>query len=94
MVSTTSLAAYRTILGDGRAFTQKQKVLIAIRQAPGLTRHELTEVTGFPINVVCGRVAELVHARHVYEGGQRESPLTRVKSYELYARRDGEGSQG
>jgi hypothetical protein len=84
MISETSLAAYQAIIGDGRVFTQRQKVLIATRKCPGATRHELSGITGFPINAICGRIAELIHDGFVREGEKKVRPETKAQAFTLY----------
>lgn len=68
-----------------KAGTHRARILQAIVEAGsvGMTRHEVVHHTGLPINVVTGRVAELIgqHEGHVKPTGQgdwvRETQRTR-----------------
>ena len=56
--------------------SKREVVLDYIRSRPdGATREEIHIGTGLPINVVCGRVGELLHSDPplVVERGERES---------------------
>lgn len=58
----TSIAALQSHINSGARSTSRHTVLSAIAAAPegGITRAELSQVTGLGVNVVCGRVAELI----------------------------------
>lgn len=66
-VKETSWQAYQDILRGGIATTDAQKVLQALNYQPdGMTRRELSESLGMPINSICGRVNELFRAGVIY----------------------------
>lgn len=58
----TSIAALQAHINSGARSTSRHAVLNAIASGPaeGITRAELSQSTGFGVNVVCGRVAELI----------------------------------
>jgi len=51
-----------------------EKVLAFIRASGGATRREISEATGLPINIVTGRVRELMDRKEVRVDGTRLSP--------------------
>jgi|14BtaG_2_1085337.scaffolds.fasta_scaffold00447_17 hypothetical protein len=63
MVHINSKYAYGQIGDDGRKVTQAMAVKRCLEDhPPGLTRAQISEITGIPINSVCGRVNDLMKA--------------------------------
>lgn len=83
-VRDTSLEAYKELIETGAAEKQREKVFLAIynSQVP-LTRQELSFVTGKPVNVICGRVNELIKEGAVIEGKKRACTRSGRKVYTL-----------
>lgn len=59
-VAETSIKAYTEIVAEGRAITQRDKILELIKRIGSLTREEISECTGLRLASVCGRVNELI----------------------------------
>ena len=75
----TSVAALQSVLP--LVSKRKQAILAQLDQAgvTGLTRYELSDSMGIPIQSVCGRARELVQADHVVEvGDTRPAPSGRA----------------
>ena len=75
----TSVAALQSVLP--LVSKRKQAILALLDQAgvTGLTRYELSDSIGIPIQSVCGRARELVQADHVVEvGDTRPAPSGRA----------------
>ena len=75
----TSVAALQSVLP--LVSKRKQAILALLDQAgvAGLTRYELSDSMGIPIQSVCGRARELVQSDHVVEAGDtRPSPSGRA----------------
>ena len=75
----TSVAALQSVLP--LVSKRKQAILALLDQAgaAGLTRYELSDSMGVPIQSVCGRARELVQAVHVVEvGDTRPAPSGRA----------------
>jgi len=51
-----------------------ERILAFIRASDGATRREISESTGLPINIVTGRVRELMDRKDVMVDGTRLSP--------------------
>lgn len=68
-VKETSWQAYQDITRGGVAKTQAQKVFQTLHFTPGATRNELAAHMNLPINVVCGRVKELLDTEVIYVSG-------------------------
>ena len=75
-VKETSKLAYIGINEDGTAISLRGLIYNAIRNRPGSTRKELAEGLGVAINSVCGRVNELLKAKHVHELPKRKDIST------------------
>jgi len=67
----TSTEAYIANIKEGKTSLQAVQVFNCIRNNPPLTRLEISEKTGIPINAVCGRVNELLHAHLIVEGDKK-----------------------
>jgi predicted transcriptional regulator len=66
----TSLQAYLAVYSTGKADTQRYKIYKFISDNPSLTRQQIANHTGIPINAVCPRVLELLKKRLVAESGK------------------------
>ena len=76
-VTKTSKQAYDELVSSGKAATQRGIILNAmLRQYRGLTRRELSTVSGLEINAVCGRVNELVKNGALKEDREVRCPTT------------------
>ncbi|MGH1372956.1 MAG: hypothetical protein ACRBBW_13030 [Cellvibrionaceae bacterium] len=84
MIRNASLAAYIEENDSGKAAQDRCTLLRKINQYPGVTRKELSEVTGMPINVVTPRIRELLDSNTLKEDGCARDPLTRRPSNLLY----------
>jgi hypothetical protein len=76
-VAPTSIEAYHSL--DHATYIQpkEQQVVDAIVANGPLSRQQIAERSGMPINCVCGRVSSLLEARILEEHGERLDPLTR-----------------
>lgn len=68
-VRDTSLTAYQNTYRTGQAHHKRFKVFECIRDYPTITRQQISDRTGIPINVVCPRVLELLDSGMVKEDG-------------------------
>lgn len=75
-VRDTSLDAYFYIRGNGTDLNQRGKIYDVLRRWSSLTRQEIVQKTGIPINAVCGRVNEMIRDGWVNEVGRRECTVT------------------
>ncbi|WP_445621319.1 hypothetical protein ACUN8C_05795 [Kushneria sp. Sum13] len=68
-----SAAAYREARRTGAALSRRMQVLSHMCAAgTALTRQEISDQTGMPINAVCGRVNELLGMGHLELAGMQE----------------------
>lgn len=68
-----SAAAYRDHRRSGAALSRRMQVLSHLCAAgTALTRQEISDQTGMPINAVCGRVNELLGMGHLELAGMQE----------------------
>lgn len=56
----TSIAALQKHVKSGARCTARHLVLSTVVDSEGLSRAEIAKVTGLGVNVVCGRVSELI----------------------------------
>lgn len=82
-IKQTSWEAYQEITRGGVAKTQAEKVFQTLQFAPGATRAELSKHMGLPINVICGRVNELLKAEVIYVSGTIKCPINNRKAEQL-----------
>lgn len=75
-VAFTSRLAYDELKDSGNLGKQKRAVLAAVRPGLFYTRSELSELTGLPINCICGRVRELLDEGRLEEGKARQCSVT------------------
>ena len=79
MIKQNSLTAY----ADRAALSVMQKrVYGAIRELPGITRQDISRLTGMPINSVSGRVADMLNMTEppIYEGENVYGPTGRPRA--------------
>ncbi|HEV2612518.1 MAG TPA: hypothetical protein VGU61_19810 [Noviherbaspirillum sp.] len=80
-VAETSIERYRQLAADGELGPQQQKVLAAMKPGVQYTRAELSKLTGFAINVITGRVNELIHdEKRLEECDIKKCPVTGYKA--------------
>ena len=61
MVSQTSLEAYDQIIESGTEYTQQEIIQKLIKKVGGLTRRQISKITGLEMGAVAGRVNSLVN---------------------------------
>jgi DNA-binding MarR family transcriptional regulator len=76
-VAETSIQAYADLKDSGTLGRQQTLILAAIIPGGRYTRSELADITGLPINVVTGRVNELVKAGRLDDGAPRQCRITK-----------------
>lgn len=68
-VKETSIEAYLEHIGSGKALKQRESVFVAIHEQTNngvaVNRNQLCKLTGLRINVICGRVNELMNMKLV-----------------------------
>ena len=69
MIHANSKDHYRELIASGNLGAQQVKVLGAIRENEGLTRHEIARGVNLPVTSVCGRVSELKDLNLIHEKG-------------------------
>ena len=84
MKSQTKLEAYDAIMNDGTAHRARDRVLAVVTAQPGLSRYEVSQITGLRLSSVCGRVAEL--RDKVVAIGTKPDPQTGKTVDRLYRR--------
>ncbi len=84
MIRNTSLAAYIEENDSGKAAQDRRKLLIKIQQYPGVTRKQLSETTGIPINVVTPHIRELLDTHALKEDGAIRDQISRRSANLLY----------
>jgi len=80
MIAETSLDNYRIILSDGTQATQKETILLLIKERSepnGITLREIAQETGYDINAVSGRVNDLKKDGKVATTDKRKCTVTR-----------------
>lgn len=65
----TSKAAFIELNESGKATSKRIQVMWCVAANPGASRLEVSQLTGIPINSVCGRVNELIAAGTIKENG-------------------------
>lgn len=68
----TSIEAYRKAVIDGRARSQRERIVLALSLLGPMTRWELHRLTGIRYTSVCGRVHALIQSKIA-----RDDQLTR-----------------
>jgi hypothetical protein len=63
----SSLLAYDEIQADGMATTKRAAIASWLSRHPRSSRADIVRGTGFTINCVCGRVAELLEDHEIFE---------------------------
>ncbi len=85
-VAHTSRTALADLHDTGKAETQKNKVYWAIMEYQPITRNELSRLLNLGINVVCGRVNELIKEGAVIENGIKADKYSSQPNKKLYVR--------
>lgn len=73
MVKDTSLQAYISVYSNGKAEHIRFKVYNFIKSNPKVTRQQITDLAGIPINVVTPRVKELIESNLIKENGKTDN---------------------
>lgn len=76
-VAETSIRAYADLKDSGDLGNQQRAIMAAILPGTRYTRSELVDITGLPINIVTGRVNELVKAGRLDDGSPRRCRITK-----------------
>jgi len=72
MPTLTSLTSYREAVLRGATSSQRAKILACLfDSAVPLSRQQIVQLTGIPLNAVCGRVNDLLGRSKVPEKQQR-----------------------
>ena len=79
MVRAASLDAYRMSEFSGINSMRKIEILRCVRSNPKITRNEISEKTGLPINIVSGRVSDLKDEGLLVEHERELTPFSKVK---------------
>ena len=79
-MSETRDNAYKDIIESGYLSRTQQFVYNVIWNNEYITRQKISEITGYNINVVCGRVKELLEMGYIIADGQKNNQeLLRLK---------------
>lgn len=71
--------SYGYINGSGVRVTQESMLLRVIqKRKKGLTRHELSTLTGIPLHVISARVHSLIEQKLVIEDGSKINAQTQM----------------
>lgn len=82
-VKPTSKAAYEYLHRLNLVDTQAGQVFLSVSKSPK-TRKEISELTGIPINAVCGRAKELLDKGSIWVSGTRRCSITGRRSEVLH----------
>lgn len=87
-VRETSFQAYRKILADGTNESQIAIVYRALKENGPMSRRQISKITGFEINAVCGRVNALIKRGICIDDETMIDPVTNkevavVRAYDL-----------
>jgi hypothetical protein len=88
MVKITSEIAYFKEIRTGKAARDRLAIYQHVQAMPGCTRNELSRALKMPINVVSGRVNDLLNAKALLERGTKVDPITGGDGYCLYVHRE------
>jgi len=75
-ITFTSIDAYRSIERSGALTRQQTAIVAAIARGRDYSLQELSAATGYPINVISGRVNELKASKHLEVAPQRRCSVT------------------
>ena len=92
MVAATSIDAYRELEEAGEVSLQREIIMMAIKRdlaaknsvnevVDGYTRREIQKLTGFEINVVSGRVYDLLNVSLIVMGKRKCSVTGKTVEY-------------
>ena len=76
MVSPQSIQAYHEILADGTVRSKKARILKLVERIGGRTRRQLSQITGYELGTVAGRVNELIAEQKLEEVSTEVDPIT------------------
>lgn len=77
MITETSRRAYRQQVLDGKATTQRSRILALFDTYPmALNRRQMCQFTGIPINAVTGRVKAMLDSGLMYVAYYDIDPVT------------------
>lgn len=78
MIANTSKLAYEELVSSGKSATQRALILrqLLINWKTGLTRRDISRVTGLELGAVAGRVNALVKDGIVSEDNETLDPVT------------------
>ena len=71
-------------IASGKRKSWKQKILTFIGENPGCTRQEIKRQMAVEINVVSGRVNDLIKDKSIINRGCKKDPITRKLGGCLY----------
>lgn len=75
-VAETSLMAYHAMAPRDLSASQA-RVMAAVHPGQSYSRAEIAQATGMPLQSVCGRVNELIAAKRLEHGPQRQCSITK-----------------
>jgi hypothetical protein len=75
-VTSTSIDAYRSIERSGALTRQQAVIVAAMARGRDYSLQELSAKTGFPINVISGRVNELKASKQLEVAAQRRCSVS------------------
>lgn len=74
---TTKVDSLNAVTYSGARSQQQMRILFAVENNPGLSRSELSEITGLRLSSVCARVNELVCAGLLEDGQVKRCSITK-----------------
>lgn len=80
-VAETSLIAYQSLQAEKKLSAKQALIMGFLASGKAMTRQQIVEVTGEPINSVTGRVNELLAAKRIVIRGELINPKTRKPNY-------------
>ena len=80
----SQMSGYRQVVLCGSAGTQRARILDLLQAwyPRPLSRHQISEYTGIPLNAVCGRIAALMDKGDGYN--RKRKPQVRVAETKVY----------
>lgn len=95
MVRDTSKEAYKKLIDEGRLGPMQKYIYNYIFENDRLTAREISDYTGFKINVVTGRIHELANElKIIRHDGKRECSIGKCPAYQWTAHLDSESLKG
>jgi len=86
-VKDTSIDAFLMLRGSQQDLNQRGKIyrFLSKRKRP-LTRQELSHAMHMPINIICGRVNELLKNNYVAEADRRDCKVTGASAHPIFVK--------